>query len=167
MAYLNGTRSENAKVDPSPNAAMLRPSDFLGSWQIARQIDDALSGTQASFDGIATIEAGAQSWRYVEKGKLALVGAKPMTAERQYIWQADESGIDIHFDDGRFFHRLILGGASPEAPTAQHWCDPDQYNVTYDFSKWPCWTSVWQVEGPRKNYVMTSVFNPRTPETEP
>ncbi|MCE8467683.1 DUF6314 family protein, partial [Rhodovulum sulfidophilum] len=60
--------------------------------------------------------------------------------------------------DGRFFH-LIAPGARPEA---RHDCAPDLYRVRYDFSAWPCWSSFWEVRGPRKNYAMESSYRPES-----
>ena len=119
----------------------LVPTDFLGHWTIERKIEDALSGMSSRFEGKAWISRGEAKWDYFETGKLLLAGATPMTAERRYIWKPSADGIDIHFEDGRFFHRLQIG---PE-PTAQHWCDPDQYDVRYDFSDWPNWQTAWQI----------------------
>jgi len=134
----------------------MTPLDFLGRWTIKRRIEDALSGQDASFSGVAEISEQGDQWRYSETGQLQIVGAKPMTAERRYIWRADAAGVDVFFEDGRFFHRIALASAA----NAAHWCDPDQYDVVYDFVDWPIWQSVWIVIGPRKNYTMQSVYQP-------
>ena len=53
------------------------------------------------------------------------------------------------------FHRVPpLGGDSG------HWCDPDQYDGSYDFSAWPAFTVTWSVRGPRKAYLMSSRYDP-------
>jgi len=90
--------------------------------------------------------------RYQETGELTIAGHLPVTASRGYIWHPD---LTVHFDDGRHFHSVPpLGGQSA------HSCDPDQYEVTYDFSDWPEFRVDWQVSGPRKNYAMFSVYRP-------
>ena len=47
-------------------------------------------------------------------------------------------------------------------PDALHHCDPDMYNVSYDFTRWSQrkkqWRSVWTVLGPRKDYKMLSSY---------
>lgn len=131
---------------------MLSPSDFLGAWAIERWIEDARSGQSARFLGEAVIEPKDEDWVYAEHGTLELTTGAPMRAERRYIWRADETGFDIFFSDKRFFHRFDLDPCTQ----AQHWCDPDDYEVEYDLSNWPVWQSVWRVSGPRKCYVMTS-----------
>ena len=62
-------------------------------------------------------------------------------------------GLIVFFDDGRPFHRLGPGHLSD-----RHFCDPDIYDVRYDFSQWPLWTQSWQVQGPRKNMSILSRF---------
>lgn len=131
---------------------------FLGDWLIDRGIEDALSGSSAGFTGRAVIAEGATGWTYEERGTLVMAGGLPMQAERRYLWKPDAEGVDIFFDDGRFFHRLELAAQ----PRAAHWCDPDQYDVRYNLTCWPAWEACWQVRGPRKDYVMTSRYSPAT-----
>lgn len=127
--------------------------DFEGTWQVSRRIEDALSGQEGRFAGHARFERDGAGLRYAEKGVLELGGAK-MEAERVYLWRASGSGIEVLFDDGRPFHRI------DDSAEAAHWCDPDQYDVTYDFTTWPTWSSRWRVLGPRKDYVMVSTYRP-------
>lgn len=134
----------------------LSPSDFLGTWAIKRVIEDSYSADTAHFIGAAVIERKDEDWVYAEQGSLKIARAQPMQAERQYIWRPNETGFDIFFVDKRFFHRFDL---SPHSK-AKHWCDPDQYEVDYELSNWPNWQSTWHVAGPRKEYVMTSLFSP-------
>ena len=110
-----------------------------------------MSGQDGYFADVARFERDGVGLRYTEKGVLELGGAK-MEAERVYLWRATANGIEVFFDDGRPFHMI---GDSTEAA---HWCDPDQYDVTYEFSGWPAWSSRWRVLGPRKDYVMVSEY---------
>lgn len=125
--------------------------DFEGDWQVSRRIEDALSGQAGRFTGVVRFERDGVGLRYAERGVLEL-GGTSMEAERVYLWRSGSDGIEVFFDDGRFFHRI---GAAGEAA---HWCDPDQYDVTYDFAGWPKWSSRWRVLGPRKDYVMVSEY---------
>lgn len=133
----------------------LRPAKFLGLWHIERNIEDSLSGNTSYFTGQAEILEQGKDWLYAERGQLKMQGAPSMTAERRYIWRANAGGIDVYFEDRRFFHRISLA----DAASAAHWCDPDQYDVRYDFSDWPFWNSVWSVSGPKKNYSMRSSYS--------
>lgn len=124
-------------------------SDFIGTWQLTREIVQNGTG-RATFVGQAEWSFDAEALDYVERGVLSLEGQPPMTAERRYRWDAD---LNIYFDDGRFFHQVPSKGGA-----AAHWCDPDQYDVVYDFTDWPAWSCKWQVKGPRKDYVLESNY---------
>ena len=121
-------------------------SDFIGRWRITRDITPA-SGPSARFEGYGT---WAEDGEYLEVGTLTLAGQPPMNAERRYRWDAE---LNIYFDDGRFFHQVPASGGE-----AAHWCDPDQYDATYDFTQWPQWSCTWRVRGPRKDYTMTTQY---------
>ena len=123
--------------------------DFLGGWALTRRIvhDD---GTVAAFEGVATWQdAGDGTAWQVERGMLTLPGQGSFTAERRYLWR----GLDVFFEDGRFFHTVPPGGGS-----ARHRCDPDAYAVAYEFGTWPDWHATWRVDGPRKAYAMISTY---------
>lgn len=138
----------------------LNSSDFLGRWTARRSIEDALSGHHGQFEGMAEItERGdTGSWLYHEAGDLRYGAGAAMRAERRYLWQPKGAAIDVCFEDGRAFHTIALQGGA----RAAHWCDPDQYDVTYDFADWPHWRSEWRVSGPRKSYVMVTAYAPRS-----
>lgn len=130
-------------------------SDFAGPWQIRRQIRDT-RGPDGTFAGLATLRPDADGLIYSEQGTLCL-GPTQFQAERSYLWRAEtEDTITLYFPDNRLFHsfRLIPN------PTALHDCPPDTYQVSYEFTRWPHWTSTWRVTGPRKDYVMTSHYAP-------
>ncbi len=130
-------------------------SDFTGRWQIERQIIDARAGSTAVFSGEAVLTPQQGGLIYRETGQLKLEGSAPITAERGYRWADAGDVVDVFFDDGKFFHRFELG----DAPKAAHWCDPDQYDVTYAFGAWPVWDATWTVKGPRKDYTMNSRYS--------
>lgn len=122
--------------------------DFLGPWWLSREILQA-DGTRGRFEGRAEWQAAGADALYVEEGELVLPHGS-FRAERRYRWDAD---LNVFFEDGRYFHTVpVAGGATG------HWCDPDRYDVTYDFSRWPDWSSRWQVRGPRKDYAMFSRY---------
>lgn len=128
--------------------------DFEGRWQIAREIDDRLAGRRGVFTGEAVFTRDGEGLAYHEEGVLEVAGVAPMRATRVYLWREGEGGIEVLFDDGRPFHGIYGIGA-----TAHHWCDPDDYNVAYDFDAWPLWRAVWEVTGPRKDYRMVSRYD--------
>ena len=124
-------------------------ADFLGDWRLTREIRHA-DGTLGRFEGVADWVRSENGALYTERGTLVIEGQGEFQAERRYGWDSD---LRVFFDDGRFFHQVPGQGGS-----AGHWCDPDQYDVTYDFSAWPEWHCRWRVLGPRKDYVMTTGY---------
>jgi hypothetical protein len=130
-------------------------TEFTGRWQIDRNITNAV-GPDAGFVGVAIFVPGEGGLVMREEGEMRVTGQEPMRSTRQYVWRAGDAGIDVFFDDGRFFHQIRPG----VTPVAHHDCAPDVYRVAYDFGSWPRWRSVWQVTGPRKDYVMETVFTP-------
>ncbi len=131
--------------------ARRRLSDFEGTWQIAREIRPE-AGPRACFEGLGVWTPDREGLAYAERGVLSMDGVSPMQAERRYFWRPD---LSVLFDDGRFFHQVPAEGGQTE-----HWCDPDHYKVTYNFSAWPMFDVSWEVRGPRKAYLMISRFMP-------
>lgn len=127
---------------------------FAGRWRIARQIDDRRAGQMARFDGEVVFMPEGPGLRYEETGVMHLPGQPPMQATRRYDWRPGAGGIEVFFDDGRFFHTIGPGAQ----PRARHECAPDLYRVAYDFTGWPLWRAVWQVSGPRKDYEMVTRY---------
>lgn len=134
--------------------------DFMGRWTIIREIRDQKNGTRGRLDGQAVFRAQVDDpeiLTYEERGQLQMDGGTPIAAERRYQWrQIPESrSIDIQFADGRPFHKLDLNCTMP---FDTHFCEPDVYNVSYDFRSWPVWRCEWRVQGPRKDYRMWSRY---------
>jgi hypothetical protein len=124
-------------------------ADFAGIWRLERQITHQ-NGPPAEFLGRAEWQPAPGGMQYFEQGKLSIAGHPPVQAERRYFWHDD---LRVDFSDGRFFHQVpAMGG------TARHWCDPDMYDVRYDFSGWPRFEVTWQVAGPAKEYTMVSRY---------
>lgn len=123
--------------------------DFEGCWDLQR-IVTPVQGPVAQFKGIAEWRRDARGLLCEEKGHMILDGHPPMHAERRYLWAPD---LCVYFDDDRFFHQVPAEGGA-----ADHWCDPDQYTGTYDFSAWPGFRVTWDVKGPRKDYRSVSEY---------
>ena len=137
------------------NDTTLRLGDFQGDWKLRRRIQDHLTGARSKLEGRSTFTPENGGLKCLETGMLALQGQKPMQANRTYFWREMGGEIEVQFEGGDPFHQFQPLVASV---TASHFCAPDQYDVTYDFSGWPNWSAEWRVTGPRKDYVMTSHF---------
>lgn len=133
-------------------------AQFEGEWRLTRQIDDRAGDTSGHLTGIATFTSAQEGevMNYAEAGELSYGGQAPMSAERRYTWRNADGQIDVLFDDGRPFHCIKLGRLMPHD---NHFCDPDLYHVSYDFTGWPVWRAIWRVIGPNKNYRMVSEYS--------
>lgn len=135
--------------------ALSRLKDLEGVWLLDRQIQHA-DGAVFEFSGHASFVWQGNELKQTEEGMLrAANGSSEMKATRSYIWVESDRGIDVLFEDRRFFHSFRFDTVAAEAG---HFCDPDQYDVSYDFSNADDWRSVWRVSGPKKSYTMTSRF---------
>lgn len=126
--------------------------EFAGPWRVERRIDDRQAGAQGHFVGQALLAPDGAGLLYREEGLLSFPGMAPMQATRSYLWRTQADEIAVFFEDGRRFH--VIG----ETGQDRHWCDPDIYDVHYDFSRWPEWSARWDVSGPRKDYTMVSHY---------
>jgi hypothetical protein len=125
--------------------------DFEGAWRFERAVVEA-DGRRAEVTGRARWRLEGAGLAYAEAGEMRLPGHPPMQVERRYFWDA---ALDVHFEDGRLFHRV-----PPDGGATAHWCDPDQYDGFYDFSSWPVFRVQWRVRGPRKDYRMDTTYRP-------
>jgi len=130
-------------------------ADLEGCWHLTRTIEDARAGVTGHLEGTCHWVRDGAGLRQEEEGVLRYGTAAPLRAARSYLWRETADGLAVFFADGRAFHRL---GA--ERLEDRHWCDPDTYDVRYDFTQWPDWTQVWRVTGPRKDAWIKSRFQP-------
>ncbi|MEM8571890.1 MAG: DUF6314 family protein [Pseudomonadota bacterium] len=129
---------------------------FIGRWRIERTISDRRDGRDGGFRGMADFlpdENGGL--RYCEDGTLRLHGAAEMRATRTYFWEKAGPEIVVRFQDRRLFHSF---DPNAERPAAHHDCPPDAYDVTYDFRRFPVWSALWNVEGPRKRLEIATTY---------
>ena len=128
---------------------------LAGKWSLSREMIHS-SGEVDRFEGNATFTRTGPRLIQDETGTLTTPSGS-FTATRRYVWTERGGRLEVSFDDMRPFHTIPLGEVRPETV---HLCDPDRYQVAYDFSDWPRWRTVWTVEGPRKDYVMKSRYLP-------
>ena len=131
---------------------------FAGRWRLTRTIADRTGGPDGRFEGRATFTPeGARTLRYVEEGRLHLGDGAVLVASRTYLWTVWQNRVEVAFEDGSPFHAFSAGQSGAGS---DHLCVADHYRVTYDFGRWPVWSTLWRVTGPRKDYEMTSRFSP-------
>jgi hypothetical protein len=127
-----------------------------GRWRLARRIENA-DGSTAAFEGTTVFRRSGHRLVQEEEGWLTLDRGERLRASRRYLWAAEKGRLEVMFAENRPFHTVPLGVARPETT---YLCPPDRYHVAYDFGDFPRWRAVWRVEGPRKDYMMTSDYAP-------
>lgn len=128
---------------------------LTGVWRLRREIRHG-DGRVDRLNGTATFTKSGPRLLQDEAGWLETAEGR-FQASRRYVWAEAKGRLEMYFEDMRPFHTIPLGDDRPETV---HLCPPDRYQVAYDFTGWPEWSTVWTVEGPRKRYVMESRFRP-------
>lgn len=133
---------------------MLRDT-LLGQWRLEREVDDRLTGQVVTLVGTASFTPSDRGLLQRDAGQLCLPDGQRIEAAQSYIWRFGTHKAWVDYADGRPF--IALSAPFGEVDSA-HLCGDDYYNVRFDFRAPRRWTSVWQVQGPRKNYVMQSAY---------
>ncbi|MEM7527566.1 MAG: DUF6314 family protein [Pseudomonadota bacterium] len=130
---------------------------FRGHWAMRRIIENVAEGVIGEFWGEARFDAvpppaeeGMLACR--EEGVLRFRG-HDYHAERGSLWRFPGPGeVEVQYTDGRPFHAFPT-----KDPVAEHLCGEDLYRVRYDFGP-SAWMSVWEVQGPDKDYQMMTEY---------
>jgi hypothetical protein len=144
-AYLLGS----AQPGPAEDAAS------AGQWTVQRDLLDRAEGTRGTFSGVVHfVPADDGGLAFREEGTMrwpSFTGP----ASREYLLRTTTSpdALDVFFPDGRPFHRMSF---APGSNLDNHWCDPDTYLVTYVYEGGDGFSYTWDVQGPRKDLLLTS-----------
>ncbi|WP_022928917.1 DUF6314 family protein [Patulibacter americanus] len=144
---------------PTPTIAVDDPRAFLpGTWQIDREVHDALAGTDGRYVGTATFALDGDGLSWVERGTLQLGGFEG-TATRTMAVVPGPDGAEgrweVRFDDGRPFHPLDLrAGACP----VDHPCGEDHYAGWVRVEGPGLLVVSWRVTGPRKDHTILTRY---------
>jgi hypothetical protein len=144
-AYLLGS----AQPGPAGDAAS------AGQWTVQRDLLDRAEGTRGTFSGVVHfVPADDGGLAFREEGTMrwpSFTGP----ASREYLLRTTTSpdALDVFFPDGRPFHRMSF---APGSNLDNHWCDPDTYLVTYVYEGGDGFSYTWDVQGPRKDLLLTS-----------
>ncbi len=129
------------------------PRTLLGSWHLARLVEDRLAGAESRVEGrleLGTVAPGCLRWQ--ETGRWHQASGE--VDVRRGLWIVEESGAWwVRFEDGRDFHPWVPGDE------VVHPCGADTYRgmVSGTPSRW---SVRWEVSGPGKDYTMTTVLSP-------
>ncbi len=158
-----------------------------GSWAVERTMLDRSSGARGSFSGTVTFEDADDGAALLQREHGTVCwGDHEGPASREYVWRPGDTpgAMDVFFPDGRFFHSVRLDGPAPRPPgssaaelggtatrgesqpaewRAEHWCDPDDYRVTYAATGPDELRYEWDVTGPAKDLLLTSILSRARP----
>jgi Family of unknown function (DUF6314) len=136
---------------------------LAGDWDVVREIADHRAGRAGEFLGQASFRPATDSpgcavLDFAEQGELRFGGHRgPASRSLRYHGRAD-GGADVRFADESAFFRLDLRTGSCRAV---HLCRADRYAVTVTWLSRDCFTEIWRVTGPDKDYDMTTVYTRR------
>lgn len=129
---------------------------FTGRWGLHREITEESGGELGTFVGSAEFRPEDSVLVYHEQGVLRL-GEHRGRAYRTLRYQLGESGrARVYFDYGDFFHDLDLRDGHW---SARHPCRDDLYEGEFEVCGPHRWRQRWLVAGPRKNHVLSTVFD--------
>ncbi len=141
-----------------------------GRWAVDRDLQDRAAGTRGSFRGVITFTDHDGGLRFREDGTLAWTSPAGVAftgpASREYLLRTASAPdvLDWYFPDGRPFHRMGFTGTRRQD---EHWCDPDTYRVSYRLIDADEFRYRWDVTGPAKDHLLTSVLRRLHPGQEP
>ncbi len=130
---------------------------LVGSWALWRAIEIHTTGERAHLAGRAVWEPDAtrpSRLLYREWGELTMAEHRG-PASRSYRFELAGEGVDVHFDDGRYFYSFDLTEGRAEIV---HVCGNDRYRGTLVAHSPTELEQTWRVEGPSKDYTSTTTF---------
>jgi hypothetical protein len=140
------------------------PTDLLGSWALAREVDDRRTRERRAVAGTATLElVAADRVHWHEEGLMRWAGHEVPVQRTLWVVRG-AAGWEVRFEDERPFHPWAVG--SP----VEHPCAPDHYTglvvverTAADAPGAPVtrWRVEWRARGPEKDYVMRTVHSAR------
>lgn len=137
----------------------LQPSSLLrlfsGAWRLTRRIRDRRAGEIGRLEGVALFVPEADGLRYDERGEMRFGSYRGEVAQSYLFALMDDAVAEVHYADGRFFHRLDLSSGIADVT---HECGADLYRGRYRVLGADCWALSWQVTGPRKDYLMSTRY---------
>jgi hypothetical protein len=130
------------------------PEVLAGRWLMSRTIEDRLAGQSHHVDGLlqlTVVEPGRIRWR--EEGLWRQPSGDVEVERTLWLVRGPDGPWWVRFEDEREFHPW-----APGAPVV-HDCRPDTYRGVVSGDD-RTWTVRWDVNGPRKDYTMTTVLVP-------
>jgi hypothetical protein len=137
---------------PEP-ADVSDPTSLLGTWHLARVIEDHLLDEVSHLEGELTLtQEGPEVVAWEERATWHRP-AGGIAVRRGLRVDRTADGWWVRFEDGRDFHPWRPG------ERVVHHCAPDTYRGTVSGTT-ERWTVVWEASGPAKDYRMTTTLTP-------
>lgn len=135
-----------------------------GTWKLQREL-----GEQGNMQGIACFQpCGEGVLHYQEQGK-ATFNSNSFSSCREYAYVCKQGAIAVHFWDQKhrqpagLLHKLHFhdakAGIQALMAAGTHECANDLYKAHYLFINPQQFQLTYQVQGPRKDYTLTSYFS--------
>jgi Family of unknown function (DUF6314) len=137
-------------------------NSLKGNWQIFRTINqNIIVRGNASFS-----EQGTNQFVYREEATVILDQQK-MNAYQAYFYSYANEQIDVSNHAGQLMYSLMFEGerSLPFKAYGHHQCHEDVYQATYQFFTHRIQLE-YKVNGPKKNYLITTVFDRNVSETK-
>ncbi|MBS0627069.1 MAG: hypothetical protein JSS09_02535 [Verrucomicrobia bacterium] len=134
---------------------------LIGGWSIERNIHSFEGNLLGTFVGKALYkEISPHLLHYREEGLLHSEQCKSCAFKEYYFVYDGE--IKIYFDLklARLFHKMEyeVSDTYPFYAKGVHYCGNDVYDMSYVFTSKQEYTTTISVKGPRKSYLIQSVF---------
>ncbi|GAC1488869.1 MAG: DUF6314 family protein [Pseudarthrobacter sp.] len=128
-----------------------------GKWAVERQLLDRSAGTRGTFTGVVIYSPTDDAALILREEGTMRWPTFTGPASREYLLKPIDrpDALDVFFEDGRPFHRMSF---AREANKDRHWCDPDTYRVAYAYEGPDAFSYAWDVSGPRKDLLLTSLL---------
>lgn len=125
-----------------------------GAWSYKRVISN-----YGTIDGEAVFTLTEPDvLQYKEKGRLHLTDGPVLEALQEYVYRLEDGDrLSVYFRDGRLFHHLSLGDDG-RTGGGDHLCKMDFYQAAYRFEGPNAFTLIYNVKGPKKDYVSETHF---------
>lgn len=130
---------------------------LLGEWSFVREVPG-----QASMTGQATVRLQEDGMAlYHETARIVLVGGEVLHGEQKYLYQKTSDGFSVFFHDTQgLFHDLKFSAQDDGRlrAGASHDCKADLYLSEYELRADGSFYVRHTVRGPRKDYVVQTVY---------
>lgn len=135
------------------------PKYFIGEWAINRSIENTgLYKGHAIFLGISK-----DKMTYREDGETHFDDGTKIAGFKNFIYQINDSNLDIFFDDGidkgqKYLSILLRDLDENSCASDIYLCGEDTYNCTYQIHDDNNFQITTKISGPKKDYLLKANY---------